>query len=61
MNRKEIAEIRRLFSPEYCLITRIAGCYVDADRGKHILPSRPFLTLPEEEMFKYFAILKKLF
>ena len=61
MNRKEIAEIRRLFSPEYCPITRIAGCYVDADRGKHILPSRPFLTLPEEEMFKYFAILKKLF
>lgn len=61
MNRKEIAEIRRLFSPEYCPITRIAGCYVDADKGKHILPSRPFLTLPEEEMFKYFAILKKLF
>lgn len=61
MNRKEIAEIRRLFSPDYCPITRIAGCYVDAYKGKHILPSRPFLTLPEEEMFKYFAILKKLF
>lgn len=61
MNRKEIAEIRRLFSMEYCPITRIAGCYVNADKVKHILPSRTFLTLPEEEMFKYLTILKKLF
>ena len=29
MNKKEVLEIRRQFSPENCAITRICGCYVD--------------------------------
>ena len=29
MNKKEIAEIKKLFTPSHCAITRICGCYVD--------------------------------
>ena len=34
MNKKEVAEIKRLFHPDRCPITRICGCYVDGDREK---------------------------
>lgn len=34
MNKKEILEIRKQFSPENCAITRICGCYVDGDQGE---------------------------
>lgn len=29
MNKKEVLEIRKQFSPDNCAITRICGCYVD--------------------------------
>ena len=32
MNKKELAEIKRQFSPANCAITRICGCYVDAEK-----------------------------
>lgn len=31
MNKKEVLEIRKQFTPENCAITRIAGCYVDGE------------------------------
>ena len=34
MNKKELAEIKRQFSPANCAITRICGCYVDGEKNK---------------------------
>ena len=59
MIKKEIAEIKKLFSPKHCSIDRICGCYVDGEKNKKTLFGQAFLSLPEEEMFKYFEILKK--
>lgn len=59
MNKKEIAEIKRLFHPDRCPVTRICGCYVDGDKNIKTEFAAPFFSLPEEEMFKYFEILKK--
>ena len=33
MNKKEVAEIRRQYTPERCAITRIRGCYIDAEKN----------------------------
>ena len=34
MNKKEISEIKKQFTPENCSITRICGCYVDGEKNK---------------------------
>ncbi|MCI8996843.1 MAG: DUF4317 domain-containing protein [Lachnospiraceae bacterium] len=59
MNKKEIGEIKKQFTPENCAITRICGCYVDGEKNKRTEMKEAFLSLPEEEMFKYFEILRK--
>lgn len=59
MNKKEISEIRRLFTPDRCPFTRICGCYVDGEKNKVMEMKDAFLSLPEEDMFKYFDIFKK--
>lgn len=59
MNKKEVLEIRKQFSPENCAITRICGCYVDGDKEKRLEFKEAFLSLPEEETFKYYDIFKK--
>ena len=59
MNKKEIAEIKRLFTPDRCPFTRICGCYVDGEKNKKMNMKEAFLSLSDEEMFKYFDILKK--
>ena len=59
MNKKEIAEIKKQFTPDRCAITRICGCYVDSEKNKKTELKEAFLSLSEEEMFKYFEIFKK--
>ena len=59
MNKKEVLEIRKQFTPANCAITRICGCYVDYDKNKKMESKDAFLSLPEEETFKYFDIFKK--
>lgn len=59
MNKVEISEIKKLFTPRNCSITRICGCYVDGEKNKKSQFKQAFLSLPEEEMFKYFQILRK--
>ena len=59
MNKKEVAEIKKQFTPDRCAITRICGCYVDAEKTVKTKSKDAFLSLPEEEMFKYFDLLKK--
>lgn len=59
MNKKEINEIKKQFTQERCSITRICGCYVDGEKNKKTELKEAFLSLPEEEIFKYFNILRK--
>jgi hypothetical protein len=58
MNKKEANEIKKLFTPANCAISRICGCYVDAEKNKRTELKEAFLSLPEEEAFKYFNIFK---
>lgn len=58
MNKKEMNEIKKQFTPERCTITRICGCYVDGEKNKKSELAQTFLTLTEEENFKYFSIFK---
>ena len=59
MNKKEVLEIRRQFSPDNCAISRICGCYVDHEKEKKMEFKKAFLSLPEEEAFKYFDIFRR--
>ncbi len=59
MTKQEISEIKKLFTQKNCSITRICGCYVDGEKNKKTQLKQAFLALPEEEMFKYFEILRK--
>ena len=58
MNKKEVLEIRKQFTPENCAITRICGCYVDHEKEKKAELKKAFLSMPEEEAFKYFDIFR---
>ena len=59
MNKKEINEIRKQFTPNNCTITRMCGCYVDGEKNKKTELKEAFLSLPEEEICKYFDIFRK--
>ncbi len=61
MTKNEIAEIKKQFSPEHCAIAKICGCYVDNEKEKKSVMKEAFLSLPEEEAFKYYEIFKKTF
>lgn len=58
MNKKEVNEIKKLFTPANCAISRICGCYVDSEKNKRTELKEAFLSLPEEEAFKYFTIFR---
>lgn len=59
MNKKEVLEIRKLFNKDRCRIERICGCYVDGHKEKKLEMKEAFLSLPEEEMFKYIELFKR--
>ena len=59
MNKKEILEIRKLLKKEDTRIDRICGCYVDGNKEKVTVMREAFLSLPEEEMFKYSDLFRK--
>lgn len=59
MIKQEISELKKLLTQKNCSITRICGCYVDGEKNKKAEFGQAFLALPEEEMFKYFEILRK--
>lgn len=59
MNRREITEIRKQFSPERCCISRICGCCVDGEKNIRMQTREAFGALPEEEALKYFSIFAK--
>lgn len=49
---------KKLFTPANCAISRICGCYVDSEKNKKTELKEAFLSLPEEEAFKYFTIFR---
>lgn len=58
MKKKEISEIKKIFTPANCCLTRICSCYVDAEKNKRAELKEAFLSLPDEETFKYFNIFR---
>lgn len=58
MNKKEILEIRKQFTPDNCTISRICGCYVDGEKNRILEHKDAFGSLPEEDSFKYFDIFR---
>ena len=59
MNKKEVLELRKQYKPEECSITRICGCYVNGDKEILAQSKHAFLSLPDEEIFKYLTIFKQ--
>lgn len=58
MTKKEVFEIKKQFTAQYCSITKIATGYVSSDKELVMSSINAFLSLPEEEAFKYFDIFK---
>lgn len=59
MNKKEILELKRRFKKEEASFTRLVGCYVDGNKNKICKFSGKFLSLEEEEYYKYLEIANK--
>ncbi len=60
LRNKDILELKRRFKKEACTITKMCGCYVDANKNKVVELSETFLNLEEDEFFKYLEIAKKV-
>lgn len=58
MKRKEVSEIKKLLNSTNCCISRICSCYVDSEKNKRTELKEAFLSLPEDEIIKYFTIFK---
>lgn len=56
MNKKEVLELKKRFKKESATFTRVAGCYVDANRNKVCKIGSTFLNLEEDEFYKYLEI-----
>ena len=61
MNKKEISEIKKQFSPNNCAITRICGCYVDGEKNKKTELKEAFLSLSEEECLNTLKSSRRLY
>ena len=59
MNKRDVAELKKRFKKESCTISRMAGCYVDANKEKVLRLNETFLNLGEEEFYKFLEIAKK--
>lgn len=60
MQKKEVVEIKKQFTPENCALTRLCACYVSAEKERLILTRDAFLSLPEEDNFKYFELFRAI-
>ncbi|WP_026508922.1 DUF4317 domain-containing protein [Butyrivibrio sp. MC2013] len=58
MNKEEISEIKKQFTPDRCTIDHICGCYVDHEKNKVMVDKRAFGSIPDEEMYKYLDIFR---
>ena len=53
LRNKDILELKRRFKKEACTITKMCGCYVDANKNKVVELNETFLNLEDEEFYKY--------
>ena len=60
MTRKDLLELKRRLKKEECTFTRMTGCYISGNKEKVVTFSESFLNLPDDELFKYLEIAKKV-
>lgn len=60
MNKKEVLELKRRFKKDQATFTQLVGCYVDCNHNKVCKFGGKFLTLEEEEYYKYLEIANKV-
>ncbi|MBE5889547.1 MAG: DUF4317 domain-containing protein [Lachnospiraceae bacterium] len=60
MNKKEVLELKRRFKKDAATFSRLVGCYVDGEHHKVCKFGGQFLTLEEDEYYKYLEIANKL-
>ncbi len=61
IKKSDIKEISKTLEIKECSIQNMVGAYVDKDKSIVCKIDQKFLTLPEELLFKYLAIAKKLY
>lgn len=61
MIKKEVLEIKKQLTPVNCCLTRISGCYVNAEKEIVNIVSKNFLSMDEEETFKFFELFRRCF
>ena len=59
MRKKDILELKRRLKKDECTFTRMCGCYVNAQKNIVLNTKETFLTLQDEEFFKYLEIARK--
>ena len=59
MNKKEISEIKKQFTEDRCTISRIATCYVDANKDIKFSSKDSFFSITKDEEYKYFDLFRK--
>ena len=60
MIKKDILELKKRFKKDQCTFTKICGCYVNGEKHAILKFRETFLTLDEDEYFKYLEIAKKV-
>lgn len=60
MNKKEVLELKRRFKKDAATFTQLVGCYVDCNHNKICKIGGKFLTLEEDEYYKYLEIANKV-
>lgn len=59
MNKKEISEIRKLFTKDNCRIDSLAACYVSIEKEKTFVINEALSSLSEEELQYHLSIFHK--
>ena len=59
MNKKEVAEIKKLFQKDSAVFSKLALCYVDNEKQIRYRSLVSYYSLSEEERFKYEDIFRK--
>ena len=60
MNKKEVLELKRRLKKDQATFSRLVGCYVDCNHEKVCKFGGKFLTLEEDEYYKYLEISNKV-
>lgn len=60
MQRKDLLELTKRFKKEQCTFTKVCGCYVNNEKKPVFQFKETFLNLPDDELFKYLEIAKKV-